>query len=244
MGSLDHSVSQNRDSNLDPKVIGFAENDVRVRPFKLLRTQLSKLLDKSGDQVIGITSASPQAGKSFITSNLAASMSRLARDKVVLVDLDLQRASVASLFGLKDDGIGVTEYLLDEQSSLLRSLARPYGETGLTLVPTFLRDVNSAELLASERFAQLMIGLRALPGKPTILCDLPPLFVSDDAIIISQQLDAVILIVEQGVTTKKQLSASLDLLYPTKVLGTVFNRFNGGLVENYGGYDNYKGYYN
>jgi protein-tyrosine kinase len=239
---LDNLVRQDLEGKLSPQLIGFAENDVRVRPFKLLRTQLSKQLKESGDQIIGVTSPSPHAGKSFIAANLAASMSRLAQNNVVLIDLDLQRASVAELFGIEGRP-GVTEYLLGQEIGLLADIARPYGETNLTVVPTSLRDINSAELLATDRFTQLMSELRALPERPTILCDLPPLFVSDDAIIIAQQLDAVIVVVEQGVTTKKQLTASLELLYPTRILGTVFNRFHNGLLENYGSYKGYQGYY-
>jgi hypothetical protein len=48
-------------------------------------------------------------------------------------------------------------------------------------------------------------------------------------------------VVEQGVTTRKQLEASLRVLHPTKILGTVLNRFSGGIVDpyNYSGYLNY-----
>lgn len=240
---MEDLITPDAEEQANPKLIGFSENDVQVRPFKLLRTRLSKYLGESGEQVIGITSASPHAGKSFIVSNLAASMSRIARDKVVLVDLDFQRASVAELFGITDQP-GIADFLLGEEEAVVPNIARPYKDTGLTIAPAFIRRVNSAELLASERFAAFMGQLRELPNRPTILCDLPPLFVSDDAIIAAQHLDAVIIVVEQGVTTKKQLTASLEMLYPTKVLGTVFNRFHGGFIDSYGYYGNYGDYYN
>lgn len=219
-------------ANLSPKLVGFAEDDVRSRPFKLLRTVIGRQLPDDHSQLVGITSPSPNAGKSFVASNLAASMSRLANRSTVLVDLDLQRATIAQLFGLTE-GLGVAEYLLEEETSLMK-VARPIGETRLTVLPTFLRPLNSAELIASTRFTDLLEGAKSLAEKPVVICDLPPLFVSDDAMLASEHLDGIIIVVEQGVTTKRQLEASLRLLGSGKIIGTIFNRSSGGFGDPYG----------
>ena len=226
---------------LNEKLIGFSDGDVRARPFKLLRTTLGRHLAQSEAQVIGITSASPHAGKSFVASNLAAAMSNIATNNIILADLDLQRASVADIFEL-ERSIGVTEFLLGE-TEILRDVARQVENTGLTIFPTFRRRLNSAELIASERFAMLVSNLKTFGEKPTIICDLPPLFVSDDAMLASQHLDGVIMVVEQGVTTKKQLEASLQLIYPAKLIGTVFNRYSGSFGDPYGYSASYSSYY-
>lgn len=227
--------------DLSAKLIGFAEGDIRARPFKLLRTMLGRQLPEGVCNLIGITSAAPHAGKSFVASNLAAAMSRLATNEIVLVDFDLQRASIADIFGL-DDAPGVTEYLLGE-TDRLADIARQVEDTSLTLVPALPRSINSAELLASARFSALIASLRDCGDNPTIICDLPPLFVSDDAMLAAQHLDGVIMVVEQGVTTKKQLEASLALLHPVKLIGTVFNRFAGGIGDPYGYSGSYGSYY-
>lgn len=225
----------------NPKLIGFAESDIRARPFKLLRTMLTRQLVDERCNVIGITSPSPNAGKSFLASNLAAAMGRIANNDVLLVDLDLQRASIAEVFELEDLP-GVTEYLIGKASGIT-DIARHVEGTNLTIFPALTRSSNSAELLASERFASLMDGLKAYGEKPTIICDLPPLFVNDDAMLVARHLDGVILVVEQGVTTKKQLEASLQILYPTKLLGTVFNRYSGSFGDPYGYSAAYGSYY-
>jgi capsular exopolysaccharide synthesis family protein len=227
--------------DLSTKLIGFAEGDIRARPFKLLRTMLGRQLLEGTCNLIGITSATPHAGKSFIASNLAAAMSRLATNNIVLVDLDLQRASVAEIFDL-NEGLGVTEYLLGE-TDRFADIARQVENTNLTLVPALSKSLNSAELLASDRFSALIASLRGFAEGSTIICDLPPLFVSDDAMLAAQHLDGVILVVEQGVTTKKQLEASLALLQPVKLIGTVFNRFAGGIGDPYGYSGSYGSYY-
>ena len=111
----------------------------------------------------------------------------------------------------------------------------------MVIMPTFPRQGTTAELAASERMTDLVSEMKAFGGKPTLIFDLPPLFVNDDAVLCAGQLDAVVLVVEQGVTTRKQLEASLHVLHPTKILGTVLNRFSGGILDsyNYSGYSDY-----
>lgn len=226
---------------IEAKLVGFSDWDLNARPFKLLRTTLARQMDEHKCQVIGVTSASPHAGKSFIASNLAASMSRIAKDGVILADLDLQRATIAEVLGM-EAAPGVAEYLSGEVDSV-GSIAWQVVDTGLTIVPTHLRSVNSAALMASERFVSLIAGLRQLGPHATIICDLPPLFVSDDTMLASQHLDGVLVVVEQGVTTKKQLEASLQMLYPAKVLGTVVNRYTCSYGDPYGYSGAYGSYY-
>lgn len=222
------------------RLIGFAEGDVRARPFKLLRTMLGRQLFEDRANLIGITSASPHAGKSFTASNLAAAMSRIASQRVVLADFDLQRASVAEIFGITEPP-GLADYLLGEVD--LSDVVHSVGDTQLTILPTLPRQLDSATLLAGERFSDLIGRWKGDPANPTVICDLPPLFVSDDAMLIANHLDGVIVVVEQGVTTKKQLEACLQLLYPVKLIGTVFNRFAGGFGDPYGYADGYGSYY-
>lgn len=223
------------------KLIGFAESDIRARPFKLLRTMLSRQLVEGQSNIIGVTSPSPNAGKSFVASNLAAAMGRIVTNDVLLVDLDLQRASIAEVFEIVDKP-GVTEYLLGQTDDLTAIAQRVEG-TNLTIFPAISKSSNSAELLSGDRLASLVAHLKVFGENPTIICDLPPLFVSDDAMLAAQHLDGVIMVVEQGVTTKKQLEASLQLLYPTKLIGTIFNRYSGSFGDPYGYSASYGSYY-
>lgn len=226
---------------MSEKLIGFAENNVKARSFKLLRTALSRQMGEHKHKVVGITSPSPGAGKSFISSNLAASLSKLSNHQVVLVDLDFQRASIADLFGI-EDGNGIGDFLSGKESEL-SDIAHKVENSNLIVIPTFLRSINSAELLAGDRFGSMISALRDLSDNALVICDLPPLFVSDDALLAAEHLDGVILVIEQGVTTKKQVQASLQMLYPKKIYGTVFNRYSGGFADPYGYGGSYGSYY-
>mgnify|MGYP003484450845 CR=1 FL=1 len=87
--------------HFSPKLVAMDSNDKRSRPFNLLRVQVTKKLDQVDGKLIGITSAAPGAGKSFVASNLAASLGMLSNRQTYLIDLDLRRASVAHVFGIE-----------------------------------------------------------------------------------------------------------------------------------------------
>ncbi|MXP44633.1 CpsD/CapB family tyrosine-protein kinase [Allopontixanthobacter sediminis] len=225
---------------ISQKLVGFESKDARSRTFNLLRSQLIKKLAASSGRLIGVTSPAPNAGKSFVASNLAASMSQLSSKQTVLIDLDLRRSTVAEIFGLEGPE-GLTDYLLGEEVPL-SSIGRRIGTSNLIVYPTFPTPVNSAELMVSDRLLELIRRARALSDDAIVIFDLPPVFANDDAMLVAEHLDGILLVVEQGVTTKKQLESSMQLLHPTPMLGTVFNRFTGGIADPYGyggKYDNY-----
>src|SRR3546814_15186695 len=72
-------------------------------PFNLLRTSFAKRIKEDGHRLIGITSATPAAGKSFLSMNLASPLARLVDEPVFLVALDIRPASPADELGLVTD---------------------------------------------------------------------------------------------------------------------------------------------
>jgi Mrp family chromosome partitioning ATPase len=217
----------------EQNIFGFRHADTRARPFKVLRSQLRKQCEARGFKVIGVTSASPGVGKSFVAANLAAALSRLADIEVYLVDLDLHRPALATRFGLTE-GNGVIEYLSGDVTDI-RSIAKRINDQRLVLLPSFRANLRTSELLASEQGNRLFAGLHALPSSAIVLIDMPPIFADDDAVIIAAKLDAFLLIAEDGKTTQKQVRDTIRLLEPTPLLGTVLNRYrNQFLSDDYG----------
>lgn len=226
---------------MSSKLVGFESKDPRSRTFNLLRAQLIKKLAETGGQLVGITSPAPNSGKSFVASNLAASMGQLPNKRTFLVDLDLRRATIAQIYGLESE-VGITEYLLDDEVKLTQ-VGRRIGESNLVIYPTLPAPVHSAELMVGQRLDSLIASARALGEDAIVIFDLPPVFANDDAILVAEKLDGILLVVEQGVTTKKQLEGALQLIQPTPIVGTVFNRFTGGAGDPYGAGGKYDGYY-
>ncbi len=228
-------------------IFGFNSRDRRSRSFNLLRTQIMKIMKAKDWKIIGITSATPRVGKTFMATNLAASLSRIPGTRTLLFDLDLRRGSVAENFGIPP-GPGVNAFLSGEIDTL-EAAAYKVSHTGLTIYPATPTSDSSAELLAGKRMRALVEAMRGLNENVICLCDLPPAFANDDAAIVLQTIDAYLLIVEEGITTARQVRDAFEMLKPSPCIGTVLNRYNGGLGGGgdygfgYGGQSHYDAYY-
>jgi len=228
-------------------VFGFNSRDRRSRPFNLLRSQVVKIMKARGWTKIGITSATPGVGKTFISCNLAASMSRLPDRRTLLFDLDLRRGSVATQYDLTDQ-YGLDAYLNGSVDSL-SGIGKHVLGSNLVIYPSYRVEESSSELLAGNRMQALVEAMRRLPEDDICICDLPPAFANDDASIALEQLDAYLLVVEEGKTTARQVRDAIELLAPAPCLGTVLNKYNGVIGgDDYGfGYwrqGSYDAYYN
>lgn len=227
-------------------IFGFNSRDKRSRPFNLLRSQVLKSMQAQDWKIIGVTSATPRVGKSFTATNLAASLSRIPGTHTLLFDFDLRRGSIAKLFEIAE-GVGINTYLAGEVDKL-DSASREIRGTGLTIFPSFPTEHSSAELLAGARFRTLVQAMRALPDNVICICDLPPAFANDDAAIVLREIDAYLMIVEEGQTTARQVRDTMEVLKPAPCIGTVLNKYRGVLgSDDYGfGYNtrnHYDAYY-
>jgi protein-tyrosine kinase len=214
-------------------VFGFNSHDSRSRPFNLLRAQVLKIMQANGWRTLGITSATPSVGKSFIASNLSASLARIPEVQTLLFDLDFRRGSIARTFEI-DSESGVESFLSGQIDSL-NQVAYEVSGTNLTIFPSFLTKLSSAELLSGPRMRNLMHAMKAFSDGVICICDLPPAFANDDAAIALREMDAYLLVVEEGRTTARQVRDAIQLLSPAPCLGTVLNRYVGGLgTDDYG----------
>ncbi|MXO60715.1 chromosome partitioning protein [Altererythrobacter salegens] len=226
---------------LSHNIVGFESRDIRSRPFNILRTRFTKGIAGRDARLVGITSATPGAGKSFLSLNLAASLARLAETPVYLVDLDLRRSSVSTELGLEDRN-GLGEYLAGEIDELSEIGVRIEG-VPLAIFPTGSVLGNSAEYLATSQFANMIGSLRENADGAIVLFDLPPVFASDDAMLSIEALDGYLLVVDSGTTNRRQITDAMEMLRPSPCLGTILNRYKGGLTDHYGygtgAYDKY-----
>lgn len=213
-------------------IVGFDGFDARSRAFNLLRTQLTKILDAKRWNMIGVTSATPGAGKTFTSVNLAAALSRTDNRTVLLCDLDMRRGSVLKQLGV-DVEVTLDDCLRGECEDWREALFRVNNDRFLVL-PTHAELHDPTEIITGDRFKALMRDLRGLGQDYLVVCDLPPVFANDDAMLCMEHLDAYLYIVDHGHTTARQIEESLALLAPAQCLGTVLNRYQGGIGDDYG----------
>lgn len=219
-------------------VVAFNSRHIASRPFTLLRSQLTKRMKAKNLRILGITSPAPGAGKSFLSANLAATMSRLPNRVIHVFDLDIRRASLAQNFGLTGE-VGLEKFLAGEVDDLAL-VGRHVEGTNLALYPCYRNDLDTIPLLAGTRFSDFIAALQALGDEHVILFDMPPVFANDDAMMIAAQIDAYLMLIEQGRTSPRQVTDSMRLLAPAECIGSVLNRFAGGLGDTSGyGYGAY-----
>jgi len=208
--------------------------------YRLLRTRLLQLMGPNACNKIGITSPGPRAGKTLNTINLAFSIARAGNHNVLVVDADLRRPALAQTLGIEPEA-GLIDYL--SGSATLNEIAfSPTGIDRITMVVG--RETESVslapDLLRSDRMSRLLRELDASHESTIILVDLPPITIGDDVIAVAPELDAMLLVVDEGGTELEQLVSTVDALAPFNLLGTVLNRSTERTMDTGGYYQAYR----
>jgi protein-tyrosine kinase len=223
-------------------VHGFDSRNASSRSFNLMRSKLVALHRERGWRMLGIASATPNVGKSFVSANLAAALSRDPRFQTYLLDLDLRRGTIKDIFGIETDA-SIVEYFDETDTTERLNGFVPQGQE-LIIIPSRTSQVASAELLASARATALFRAMRNSDERNYFICDLPPAFANDDASIIMESLDGYVIVAQDGKTTQREIEAAADMLGHERLAGVVLNKYRGGLVsEGYGVDDRYAQYY-
>jgi len=202
--------------------------------YRTLRTNLQfSKVDQKLDSVL-ITSAGPKEGKSTTAANLAIAMAQ-AGQKVVLVDADLRRPVIHSIFGVKKD-LGLTNYLMEAIS--YEQLFKTTFLDNLFLITSGVLPPNPSELLASHKMEDTLARLRA--DFDLVVIDSPPVIAVTDAAVMSTKVSGTILIVSAEHTNRDAIARADSLLKSVnaKLLGALLNGVN---VE--GMYGSYYYYY-
>jgi len=188
--------------------------------YRSLRTSIRFLgLDQSV-RVVQVTSPNASEGKTTTVANLAIVMAR-AGARVAVVGCDLRQPRIHALFGLPND-IGFTTVLLGE-APLSAALQQVPGEPRLSVLASGPVPPNPSELISSPRTAEVMSALRGVAD--IVLIDCPPVLPVTDAVALSSQIDATLLVAYAGSTDAKALIRATQLLRQVgaQVLGAVLN---------------------
>lgn len=187
--------------------------------YRILRTSIQFLRLQRDVRIIQVTSASAQEGKTTTLANLAVAFSRSGL-RTIVVCCDLRRPRLHEFFGVSND-VGFTSVLLG-QASLQAALQPVVGQRGLLLLASGQLPPNPSELLSNDRTAELLKSLSVQAD--IVLVDSPPTLVTD-AMILSQQVDATILVVKAGTTTRKAVAHAAEMLSRVKapIVGAVLN---------------------
>lgn len=194
--------------------------------FRALRTNITYAAVDTPLRRIIVTSATPQEGKTTVSSNLAVVMAQ-GEKKVVLVDADLRRPQVHRRFGLANI-VGLSDLFLMMRPlvTLPRGVIQSSGAPGLDVVTSGKLPPNPAELLTSHKMTQFLDLLSQ--EYDLIVVDTPPVLTVTDAAALASRMDGVILVAKPGVTKLSAFKQSVEQLrgVGARVLGVVLNEVN------------------
>lgn len=198
--------------------------------YRTLRTNIQfSSLDKPLRTLLA-TSTAPDEGKSTTLANLAITMAQ-AEQRVILVDCDLRRPSLHTLFGLPNDQ-GLTSMILaqgDEAPPL-----QPTGVPGLNLLASGPLPPRPPDILGSRRMEAVIARLRA--EADMVLFDTPPVIGVTDAAVLATKVDGVLLVFQAGTTGRDRARQARQILEKVKanIVGVVLN--NAQIEQRYGYY--------
>lgn len=189
--------------------------------FKVLRSRiLHPQNTKQSIKTVMVTSAVPKEGKSFITANLGISIAQGMDQHALLVDCDLRRPSLASLLGVSGN-TGLVDHLRDDAP--LPGLIIKTVIDKLSIIPSGRPPLNPAELLSSDKMMSLAGQLSHRYDDRIIILDSPPITVAAESSVLAGLVDAVVLVVREGVSTKNEIQKTIDAIGKDKILGMVYN---------------------
>lgn len=220
-------------------VVGENDRDAVSEAFRIVRTNMDFMsLYGEEQQVLMTTSLNPDAGKTFVSSNLAVMLAMTGK-KVILVDLDIRKGTLSRRMQRKSEG--VTNYLSGTVKEV-RSIIHPSEfHSNLDIVYNGPVPPNPAELLLGSRLDKLVEELKGMYDY-VILDNVPSNMVAD-AVIVNRVADLTLYVVRAGMMDLRQL-AEVEKLYMDKKFRNMAVVLNGVKYSRSGyGYYGHYGYY-
>lgn len=188
-------------------------------------------------KVLVITSSAVSEGKTTFAINQALALGQM--EKTLLIDADMRRPSIASVFGFTDRIPGLSELVVGTRS--LDECIHPVMDGNIDCIHSGLIPPNPLELLASNRFQELLTQLEKHYGY--IVIDSAPTLAVSDALILATKASAIVYVVKADATPYQMVKEGLKRLHQVDVpvLGIVLNQINTQKLSHY--YGKKYGYY-
>ena len=190
--------------------------------LRVLRMRLLELRQMAKLRSIVITSPMPEDGKSTIAMSLATSLSEQGQRTVLLIEADLHKPTLAKTLGLRPKP-GLAECLEDGLDPL--SQLRKVEPLGWYSLQAGTSRGNPTELIQSDGLKAVME--RLTPYFEWILMDTPPVLPLTDALLLSRQVDATLLVARADRTPRDAIEQALTVIGRKHVLGIVLNGTEG-----------------
>ena len=221
------------------------QNNLMSETFRNIRTNLQFMLEND-KKVILVTSTVSGEGKSFISANLAISLSLLGK-KVVIVGLDIRKPGLNKVFNIPRKEIGITQYLANPENNLMDLVQLSDVSKNLYILPGGTVPPNPTELLARDGLDKAIETLKK--NFDYVILDTAPVGMVTDTLLIGRVADLSVYVCRADYTHKNEYTLINELAEKDKLpnLCTVINGLDlkkrkYGYYYGYGKYGKYYGY--
>ena len=221
------------------------KNNLMSETFRNIRTNLQFMLDND-QKVILVTSTVSGEGKSFVSSNLAISLSLLGK-KVVIVGLDIRKPGLNKIFQLSSKEKGITQYLSNQDINLMSLVQSSDINKNLYILPGGTVPPNPTELLARDGLDKAIEILKK--NFDYVILDTAPIGMVTDTLLIGRVADLSVYVCRADYTHKAEYALINELYHEQKLpnLCTVINgvdlkKRKYGYYYGYGKYGKHYGY--
>ena len=221
------------------------QNNLMSETFRNVRTNLQFMLGND-KKVILVTSTVSGEGKSFISGNLAISLSLLGK-KVVIVGLDIRKPGLNKVFNISKREQGITQYLANPERNLMDLVQLSDVSKNLYILPGGTVPPNPTELLARDGLDKAIETLKK--NFDYVILDTAPVGMVTDTLLIGRVADLSVYVCRADYTRKNEYTLINELIDGNKLpnLCTVINGLDlkkrkYGYYYGYGKYGKYYGY--
>jgi len=221
------------------------QNNLMSETFRNVRTNLQFMLG-NGKKVILVTSTVSGEGKSFISGNLAISLSLLGK-KVVIVGLDIRKPGLNKVFNISKREQGITQYLANPEKNLMDLVQLSDVSKNLYILLGGTVPPNPTELLARDGLDKAIETLKK--NFEYVILDTAPVGMVTDTLLIGRVADLSVYVCRADYTRKNEYTLINELIDGNKLpnLCTVINGLDlkkrkYGYYYGYGKYGKYYGY--
>ena len=221
------------------------QNNLMSETFRNIRTNLQFMLEND-KKVILVTSTVSGEGKSFISANLAISLSLLGK-KVVIVGLDIRKPGLNKVFNIPRKEVGITQYLANPEKNLMDLVQLSDVSKNLYILPGGTVPPNPTELLARDGLDKAIETLKK--NFDYVILDTAPVGMVTDTLLIGRVADLSVYVFRADYTHKNEYTLINELAEKDKLpsLCTVINGLDlkkrkYGYYYGYGKYGKYYGY--
>ncbi|PLV57906.1 polysaccharide biosynthesis tyrosine autokinase [Erwinia sp. B116] len=210
--------------------------DLAIEAIRGLRTSLHFAMMEASNKVLMISGASPNAGKSFISSNLAAIIAQSGK-RVLFIDTDMRKGYAHKVFGVSNDN-GLSDLLSAKAS--IEDVVKPIVKAGFDFISRGAVPPNPAELLMHSRLQDLINW--ANEHYELIVIDTPPILAVTDAAIVGRYAGTTLLVARFEENTAKEIDVSIKRFEQSGVVvkGCILNGVVKKSSSYYGyGYNHY-----